>query len=81
VYNAALLADAEKSANKTIRAQIIASKISKTALCSGKLPEPIKPRVLNLTQNLTLTSKCIFTMFGTFYTFYTFLSFHIRFLK
>jgi hypothetical protein len=40
VYNAALLADAEKSADKTIRAQITATKVSQTALRSGGLPRP-----------------------------------------
>jgi hypothetical protein len=43
VYNAALLADAEKSADKTIRAQITATKITQTALRSGGLPRSIKP--------------------------------------
>jgi hypothetical protein len=37
------LANAEKSANKTIRAHITATKISQTAFRSGRLPKPIKP--------------------------------------
>jgi hypothetical protein len=43
VYNAALLADAEKSADKTIRAQITATKISQTGLRSLGLPKAVKP--------------------------------------
>jgi hypothetical protein len=39
VYDAALLADAEKSADRTIGAQIMATKLSHTAILASEIPK------------------------------------------